>query len=97
MDMRGSGVGLGSGGVKGGGGGGDGDVVIGRRNSDGESGHSSAGGAAAATPHYDCSVQFMWQPLTHISYPSVTLLASFQVINNILLAITILILCKNSP
>lgn len=33
----------------------------------------------SATTRYDYSVQFMWQPLTQISYPSVTLLASFQV------------------
>ncbi len=27
----------------------------------------------------DCSVQFMWQPTTNITYPCVTLLASFPV------------------
>ena len=40
-----------------------------------------AGGGASATaqPAEDSIVQFMWQPLTDMSYPKVTLLASFKV------------------
>ena len=42
---------------------------------------SSETSAAASTsvPRSDCSVQFMWQPVTHITYASVNLLASFRV------------------
>lgn len=39
-------------------------------------------GAASGGPTSDestCSVQFMWQPLSDIRYPSITLLASFKV------------------
>ena len=40
---------------------------------------SVASTSVARGDQYDCSVQFMWQPTTNITYPFVTLLASFQV------------------
>lgn len=34
---------------------------------------------SGAAPDNRCLVQFMWQPLTQMSYPKVTLLTSFEV------------------
>ena len=42
-------------------------------------GASVASASATAQPPDDGIVQFMWQPLTEMSYPKVTLLASFKV------------------
>ena len=42
-------------------------------------GASMASASATAEPPEDGIVQFMWQPLTEMSYPRVTLLASFKV------------------
>ena len=42
-------------------------------------GASVTSASASAEPPEDGIVQFMWQPLTEMSYPRVTLLASFKV------------------
>jgi len=42
-------------------------------------GASVASAFAIPKPPEDGIVQFMWQPLTEMSYPRVTLLASFKV------------------
>ena len=42
-------------------------------------GASVASASATAQPPDDGIVRFMWQPLTELSYPKVTLLASFKV------------------
>ena len=42
-------------------------------------GASVASASAIAEPPKNSVVQFMWQPLTEMSYPRVTLLASFKV------------------
>ena len=45
----------------------------------GAGGGAGGGVSATAQPPEDSIVQFMWQPLTDVSYPKVTLLASFKV------------------
>ena len=40
---------------------------------------SSEAASGGATPANKCLVQFMWQPLTQMSYSKVTLLTSFEV------------------
>ena len=40
---------------------------------------TAAATASTATALDTCTVQFMWQPLTEMSYPRITLLASFEV------------------
>ena len=40
---------------------------------------SSGATSGGAAPDNKCLVQFMWQPLTQMSYPKVTLLTSFEV------------------
>ena len=42
-------------------------------------GASVASASTTTDPPEDGIVQFMWQPLTEMSYPRVTLLASFKV------------------
>ena len=42
-------------------------------------GASVASASTIAEPPKDSIVQFMWRPLTEMSYPRVTLLASFKV------------------
>ena len=40
---------------------------------------SSASGGGVVSSQDTSMIQFMWQPLTEITYPEVTLLASFEV------------------
>ena len=63
------------------------DVPVG-----GAGGVAGGGASATAQPPEDSIVQFMWQPLTDMSYPKVTLLASFKVGGSVVSCIVIILL-----
>ena len=48
--------------------------------------------SATAQPPEDSIVQFMWQPLTDMTYPKVTLLASFKVGGSVICLVVITLL-----
>ena len=48
--------------------------------------------SATAQPAEDSIVQFMWQPLTDMTYPKVTLLASFKVDGSVICLVVITLL-----